>query len=94
MDGPTYMVRDRLARTPDGRLVPYEHPEAAFLAYSPGQVIPLAEAQEAGLLEDQPAKRAERVEDKELEMVEDKGVRIPPESTRSKRVVRHQKGTR
>lgn len=61
MAGPVYIVRDRLAFTTDGRIVPYEDPEAAFLAYAPGQTIPLAEARAAGL---PGAKEAEPLEDK------------------------------
>lgn len=61
MGAPIYIVQERLARTADGRIVPYEHPEAAFLAYVPGQAIPLTEAQVADL---PGAKEAEPIEDK------------------------------
>lgn len=79
MGGDTYTARERLALTNDGRLVPYEHRDAAFLAYRPGDVIPLVEAQAAGLVD---AKEAARPEDKMARPVEDKAVKIPAESKR------------
>lgn len=86
MAGPVYIVRDRLAFTRDGRVVPYEHTDAAFLAYVPGQVISLAEAQAAAL---PGAKAAAPVEDKMVVApAEDKTavvtgkVQVPPESKR------------
>lgn len=85
MAGPTYIVTERLARTVDGRIVPYEHPEAAFLAYRPGDSMPLAEAQAAGL---HGAKEVAAGEDKMVATpAEDKtaavaGRIMPPESRR------------
>lgn len=78
----TYLVTERLARTADGRLVPYDHPDAAFLAYIPGQQISWNEAEAAGLVDQ---KAAEPVEDKMMGPVENKGVRIAPETRRRRR---------
>lgn len=57
--GKTYQTPIRLAKTQEGRIVPYEDPEAAFLYASPGQEIPLEEARAAGLL-----KQVEALENK------------------------------
>lgn len=84
-----YVIRERLAWTADGRLVPYEHPEARFLAFIPGAAISRDEAERLGLL-----KQAEPVEDKRAELVEDKGINYPAQSRRAKRMARSPQGTR
>jgi hypothetical protein len=47
----TWTVTKRLGRTVDGRLVDYYDPEAAFLAYRPGDRIPLSVAIAASLID-------------------------------------------
>ena len=73
MAGKTYTVTKRLGRTRDGALVPYESELAAFLAYKPGDEIPLEEAKEAGLIGKSAAKEADTPEDKSVAKPENKG---------------------
>lgn len=58
------------------KLVPYESTEARFLAYTPGQTIPMAKAKELGLLKGKgqaATKAAAPAEDKMADGGEDKG---------------------
>jgi hypothetical protein len=94
-----YTVPQRLGRTVDGRIVDYYSPEAAFLAYYDGQVIPMATAiadriviEVKGTLEERPDD-AEPEKDPEEEAeassapaapVEGDGIIAEAESTRAK----------
>ena len=70
MSSEAYITSERLAWTADGRLVPYTDKDAAFLAYRPGDVVPLEVARKAGLV---PAdKMARPSEDKMVRPAEDK----------------------
>jgi len=70
MSGETYITFERLAYTADGRLVHYTDIDAAFLAYRPGDPVPLELAHQAGLVPID--KAAEPQEDKMVRPQEDK----------------------
>lgn len=47
----TFKVPRHIWRTTDGKLVPHEHPDAAFLAYPAGEELTDHDAQAKGLLD-------------------------------------------
>lgn len=77
--GGLYEPKDRLVRTPDGRIVP-EGEGSGELVAVPGQRIPIARARELGLLDATPA-AAEELE----EPAEKPPAIMPPEVKRTTR---------
>lgn len=68
-------VTEHVWRTNDGRYVPTGHPEAAFLAYAPGQEVADREAQRIGLVDY--LKSRSLPQDKAIARPMDKGVTTP-----------------
>jgi hypothetical protein len=87
-----FRVRERMGFTADrSRVVPYESTEAAFLAFYPGQVIPIREAEKWGLVEviditakDDPAQKTIAVETRE-QVPDETKVIYPPQVKRERR---------
>jgi hypothetical protein len=90
-----YTIIKRLGWTADGHLVDVNSPLSAFVAYSPGQQIPMADAIRFGLVEPEPEKKEpesepepkqdEQPENKMVEAPENKGVTVAPEARRAPR---------
>jgi len=54
----TYKVPRHIWRTKDGKLVPHDHPDAAFLAYPAGEELSDHDAKAKGVLAVYPEKKA------------------------------------
>lgn len=74
VQGPTWITDQKIWRTDDGRLVRDGDVEAAFLFATPGDPIPLADAQRMGLAPVEPAppvavrKQRRKAQDKALKL--------------------------
>jgi hypothetical protein len=68
-------VTEHVWRTEEGRYVPAGHPEAAYLAYAPGQEVLDREAQRIGLADYLKSRSAPQ--DKSIARPMDKGVSAP-----------------